>query len=47
MTTTLTTIDLDSADLTWIEHAIAGSDRPARLVHAARRRRAAAPAPCS
>ena len=23
--------DLDSPDLTWIEHAIAGSDLPARL----------------
>ena len=31
MTTTLTTIDLDSPDLAWIDHAIAGSDRPARL----------------
>ncbi|WP_372734686.1 hypothetical protein [Nocardioides sp.] len=27
----MTTIDLDSPDLTWIEHAIAGSDLPARL----------------
>ena len=31
MTTTLTTIDLDSPELAWIDHAIAGSDRPARL----------------
>ena len=27
----MTLIDLDSADLTWIEHAIAGSDLPAKL----------------
>lgn len=33
----MTVIDLDSPDLTWIEHAIAGSDKPARLcmLHAA------------
>jgi len=31
MTTTLTTIDLDSPELAWIDHAIAGSDQPARL----------------
>ena len=29
--TPMTVIDLDSPDLTWIEHAIAGSDKPARL----------------
>ena len=27
----MTVIDLDSPDLTWIEHAIAGSDLPAKL----------------
>lgn len=28
----MTLVDLDAADLTWIEHQIAGSDKPARLV---------------
>ena len=31
MTADVTLIDLDADDLTWIEHAIAGSDLPARL----------------
>ncbi len=43
--TTPHVIDLDGGDLTWVEHAIAGSDSPARLVDAARRRGAAGPAP--
>lgn len=30
-TGTATLVDLDAPDLTWIDHAIAGSDRPARL----------------
>ena len=28
----MTLVDLDAADLQWLEHNIAGSDQPARLV---------------